>query len=78
MTLSQNLFFPYFGNGIATIGFRLVGLGSRNFGNVITKIQNFLSPTFLFLSHTFVEFRQHRCQNLLSFLTSLNNLEQYL
>ena len=54
------------------------GLGSRNFGNHITEIQNFLSPTFLFLSHTFVEFQQHRCQNSLSFLISLNKLKQCL
>ena len=87
--LSQIFFFPYFGNSIATIDFRSVGLGNRNFGNVITEIQNFLSPTlpifkifshplFLFLSHTFVEFRQHYCRNLLSFFNFLSNLKQYL
>ena len=60
MALPLFFFFtPYFDNGIATIGFslgtshfehftstRLAGLGSMNFGNVITEIQNFLSPTF--------------------------------
>ena len=89
--LPQIFFPPYFGNGITTIGFplgashfehftptRLAGLDSRNFGNMITEIQNFLSPTFLFLSDTFVEFRQYHCQNSLSFLNSLNKLEQCL
>ena len=45
-TIATKFFFPYFSNVIATIGFQSVGLGSRNFGNVITEIQNFLSPTF--------------------------------
>ena len=45
-TIVTKFFFPYFGNSIATIDFRSVGLGNRNFGNVITEIQNFLSPTF--------------------------------
>ena len=47
MALLQIFFFPYFGNTIATIGLRL-GLGNRNFGNVITEIQNFLSHFFSF------------------------------
>ena len=48
MALPQlpQIFSPYFSNGITTIGFRSAGLSSRNFGNVITEIQNFLSPTF--------------------------------
>ena len=48
MALPQlpQFFFPYFGNGIITIGFRSVDLGNKNFGNMITEIQNFLSPTF--------------------------------
>ena len=54
----HKIFSSYFGNGIATIGFRSAGLNSRNFSNVIIEIQKFLSlPFFLFLSHTFVEFR---------------------
>ena len=51
-TIATNFFFPYFGNGITTIDFRSAGFGSRNFGNAITEIQNFLSHTFsLFLSY---------------------------
>ena len=48
MTLPQlpPIFFPHFGNGIATIGFQSAGLSSKFFGNVITEIQNFLSPAF--------------------------------
>ena len=37
--------FFIFGNSIVTIDLRS-GLGNRNFGNVITEIQNFLSPAF--------------------------------
>ena len=94
MALPQIFFLPYFGNGIATIDFplgashfehfthtRSASLGNRNFGNMIIEIQNFLSrslPLFLFLSHTFVEFRQHRYRNSLSFFNYVNKLKQYL
>ena len=40
---------------------RARNLGSKNFGNTVAEIQNFLSPTFSSLSHTFVEFRQRCC-----------------
>ena len=65
------IFFSYFGNAIDTFGFpcaltlraptRAVGMGRRNFGDVVAKNQKFLSPTFFFLSPTFVEFRQWYC-----------------
>ena len=34
----------------------------------LPKFIIFSLPLFLFLSHTFIEFRQHRCRNSLSFL----------
>ena len=86
-------FFPYFGNGIVAIGFFFFGsthtssiqdtLGqgiwaARISVTPLPKFKIFSLPLFLFLSHTFVEFRQHRCRNSLSFLISLNKLEQYL
>ena len=45
---------------------------------VLPKIKNFSLPLFLFLSPTFVEFRQWYCRNSLSFLRFRNKLEQYL
>ena len=43
---------------------------------VLPKIKNFSLPLFLFLSPTFVEFRQWYCRNSLSFFRFLNKLEQ--
>ena len=45
---------------------------------VLPKIKNFSLLLFIFLSPTFVEFRQWYCRNSLSFLRLLNKLKQYL
>ena len=84
-----NLFFSYFGNAIATFGFPCAHshfehpLGQQVWTEgismmVLPKIKNFSLPLFLFLSPTFVEFRQWYCRNSLSFLRFLNKLEQYV
>ena len=44
----------------------------------LPKIKNFSLLLFIFLSPTFVEFRQWYCRNFFSFLRLLNNLKQYL
>ena len=44
----------------------------------LLKIKNFSLLLFIFLSPTFVEFRQWYCRNSLSFLRLLNKLKQYL
>ena len=44
----------------------------------LPKIKNFSLLLFIFLSPTFVEFRQWYCRNSLSFLRLLNKLKQYL
>ena len=44
----------------------------------LPKIKNFSLLLFIFLSSTFVEFRQWYCRNSLSFLRLLNKLKQYL
>ena len=44
----------------------------------LPKIKNFSFLLFIFLSPTFVEFRQWYCRNSFSFLRLLNNLKQYL
>ena len=44
----------------------------------LSKIKNFSLLLFIFLSLTFVEFRQWYCRNSLSFLRLLNKLKQYL
>ena len=87
-------FFSYFGNAIATFGFPCAHshfehpLGQQVWAEgilvmVLPKIKNFSLPLFLFLSSTFVEFRQwycqnYHCRNLHSFFRFLNKLEQYL
>ena len=43
----------------------------------LLKIKNFSLLLFIFLSPTFVEFRQWYCCNSLSFLSLLNKLKQY-
>ena len=45
---------------------------------LLPKIKNFSLLLFIFLSPTFVEFRQWYCRNSLSFLRLLNKLKQYL
>ena len=44
----------------------------------LLKIKNFSLLLFIFLSPTFVQFRQWYCRNSLSFLRLLNKLKQYL
>ena len=44
----------------------------------LLKIKNFSLLLFIFLSPTFVEFRQHCCRNSFSFLNSPINFKQYL
>ena len=45
---------------------------------LLPKIKNFSLLLFIFLSPTFVEFRQWYCRNSLSFLRLLNKLKWYL
>ena len=68
MALPQLVFF-FFRHGIWAAGISITPL---------PKFKIFSLSLFLFLSHTFVEFQQRCCRNLLSFLISLNKLEQYL
>ena len=89
-------FFPYFGNGIATISLSQFFFFSFHFGNSTHAthpvsrnwVEEFryshyrnstFSLSFFFFSLIlFVEFRQWWYQNSLSFLTILNNFQQFL
>ena len=74
--LPQIFFFPILAMALPQLVSRLASLGSKNFGDAIAEIQNFLSPAFSLSLSYFVEFRQYRCRNSLSYLNSLNNFEQ--
>ena len=82
IAIIANFFFPSFGFPCAHSHFEhpsgqqvwTEGIAAIS----LPKIKNFSLLLFIFLSLTFVEFRQWYCHNSLSFLRLLNKLKQYL
>ena len=78
----QNFFFPSFGFPCAQSHFEHPSRQQVQAEGIaaipLPKIKNFSLLLFIFLSPTFVEFRQWYCHNSLSFFRLLNKLKQYL
>ena len=79
ISLSHFFFFFFTLGTPRTLHTWTTGIRQRNFGIHITEIQHFLSPPFFFFSLIlFVKFWQWWYRNSLSFLTILNNFQQFL